>query len=51
MSTHTEYAKLPEGIKMVYSEKEYQFLPQVLKDSLIEDETTPDWEDEETACE
>jgi len=47
---HPDYDKLPECLKNDefdsnpngYTPKEYAWLPQVLKDSLIEDETTPE---------
>ena len=39
---HPDYDALPECIKAEYTPKEYAWLPQPLKDSLLEDETTPE---------
>ena len=39
---HPDYDGLPEGIKAMYSPKEYAWLPQPLKDSIIEDSTLPE---------
>lgn len=37
-----EYDSLPEGIKAEYTPREYAWLPQPLKDSIIEDSTLPE---------
>lgn len=36
-----EYAALPEALKMLYSPKEYAWLPPERRARLIEDETMP----------
>lgn len=40
-----EYENLPESIKQVYSFKEYQTLTESDRAHLVEDETTPEWEE------
>ena len=39
---HPDYDKLPESIKSMYSPKDYAWLPQPLKDSLIDDNVLPE---------
>jgi len=39
---HPDYDKLPESIKAMYSPKDYAWLPQPLKDSLIDDNVLPE---------
>lgn len=39
---HPDYDALPESIKAMYSPKEYAWLPDALKSTLIEDETMPE---------
>ena len=45
-SHQDEYEELPECIKHTYSEKEYAYLPQELKRTLIDDECLPDVEED-----
>lgn len=40
-----EYDKLPESLKMVYSPKEYAWMPPERRARLIEEETMPDVEE------
>lgn len=39
---HPDYDGLPEAIKAAYSPREYAWLPQPLKDSIIDDEINPE---------
>lgn len=43
---HPDYDKLPQVIKDLYSPKEYAFLPETLKKSIIDNECLPDDIDE-----
>lgn len=41
-----EYAALPESLKMIYTPKEYAWMPPERRAKLIEEETMPEvWED------
>jgi hypothetical protein len=44
---HPDYDTLPKVIREMYTPKEYVYLPDELKRTLIEDETTPDVDDDE----
>ena len=39
---HPDYDALPEGIKAMYTPKEYAWLPQPLKDNIIDDNVLPE---------
>lgn len=41
-SFDSEYAALPESIKVLYSPKEYAWLDPTIRSKLIEQETLPD---------
>lgn len=41
-TNHPDYDKLPESIKATYSPKEFAWLPQPLKDSIMDDNTLPE---------
>lgn len=40
--SHPDYTSLPEGIKAIYSPKEYAWLDDNSREKLIEDLTTPE---------
>lgn len=39
---HPDYDTLPEGIKAMYTPREYAWLPQPLKDTIIDDNVLPE---------
>lgn len=39
---HPDYDKLPESVKAMYSPKDYAWLPEALKATLVEDCTMPE---------
>ncbi len=41
-TVNPNYARLPESIKAVYSEREWMCLPQVYKNRLVQVETEPE---------
>lgn len=41
----TEYEQLPEGIKMVYSFREYTCMTDAQRATIVQDECEPEWEE------
>lgn len=41
-ASHPDYEKLPQCIKILYTEKEYAWLPESEKQNIIQDNTMPE---------